>query len=381
VALVGSAIGREWAALSALPSAADVVSAVDGIVSSGATGWVLSPFRALSRVPVTSTTVGYWSALPGALAVLAINYLWVLRADTAFEESAAILAEKRVDARPAARVAPRAPGATSTPFALAPTGRPEWAILWKNLIMVGRYASLRTLLRLAPAVVMVGFSISIVGRRSGLASAGAMVCLGLLAFTILIGPIVSRNDLRRDLGNLAMLKAWPLSGASLLRGEILAPTVLLTSLAWLAIVGAAALVGYLPLREAAAVVLNRVSYLAAAMLVAPALILAQVTALNGMAVLLPAWITTGATRSRGVDAMGQRLLTTAGLLVVLVVAVVPAALLGGVSAGAVWFMMGAVPIVLPAAILSAVLVAECAATIEGLGGVLDRTAVSSVSPE
>jgi hypothetical protein len=148
------------------------------------------------------------------------------------------------------------------------------------------------------------------------------LCLVLVAITVVIGPMVARNDLRRDLGNLAMLKAWPLSGATLLRGEILAPAVMLTSIAWLFILGAASLAGNLSVEFLQPLVADRLSYMMAALLLAPGFILVELTMLNGLAVLFPAWISTGATRSRGVDALGQRLFTTAGVLLTLVIALV-----------------------------------------------------------
>ena len=152
--------------------------------------------------------------------------------------------------------------------------------------------------------------------------------------------MIARNDLRRDLGNLAMLKAWPMSGATLLRGEILAPAVLLTSIAWLLILGAASLAGNLRVGFLQPLVQDRLSYMIAALLVAPGLILAELTVLNGLAVLFPAWISTGAARSRGVEALGQRLFTTAGVLLTLVIALVPAALAAGLVAGGIYLLSG-----------------------------------------
>ncbi|MEO8679060.1 MAG: putative ABC exporter domain-containing protein [Vicinamibacterales bacterium] len=379
VAIVAAAVAASWPSLNALNSPGEVFEELDRIASGGAVGLILWPFRALTRLPLAATATAYWAALPGALAVLLVNYLWVLKADTAFEENAALVAEKNA-ARPRARVQPRVRAAATTPFVLAPTGRVETAIVWKNLIMIGRYASLRTLLRLVPAMIGVGVVVSIVGRRSGMAAVAAGACLILLAMTILIGPMLSRNDLRRDLANLAMLKAWPISGATLLRGEILAPGVVLTSMAWLLILGATALVGNLDVRAVAPLILQRLSYMTAALMVAPAVILAELTVLNGLAVLFPAWISTGATRSRGVDALGQRLFTTAGVLITLVVALVPAGIVAALVAAGVYLVTGVVPVILPAAIVACLVIVECIVVIELLGRVLDRTDVSAVSP-
>ena len=379
VAIVVATIYGNWSWLITTGAPQAFFDGLDRLVSSGPVAWILWPFRALTRVPLAATTTAYLTALPGALAVLIINYLWVLRADTAFEENAALIAEKRPSENPA-RAQPRVRGAAATPFALASTGRLETAIVWKNLIMVGRYASLRVLIRLVPMVISLGLLASFASRRNGIATVAAVLCLVLVAITVLVGPMISRNDLRQDLGNLAMLKGWPLSGATLLRGEILAPAVMLTSIAWLLILGAAALAGNLRVGFLQPLVQDRLSYMMAALLLAPGVILAELTVLNGLAVLFPAWISTGATRSRGVDDLGQRLFTTAGVLVTLVFALVPATMMASVVAGGIYYVSGVLVVVIPSAIITSVLVVECLIVVEMLGRVLDRTDVSAVSP-
>jgi hypothetical protein len=229
-------------------------------------------------------------------------------------------------------------------------------------------------------VISLGLLASFASRRNGIATVAAVLCLVLVAITVLVGPMVSRNDLRQDLGNLAMVKGWPLSGATLLRGEILAPAVMLTSIAWLLILGAAALAGNLSVGFLQPLVQDRLSYMMAALLLAPGVILAELTVLNGLAVLFPAWISTGATRSRGVDDLGQRLFTTAGVLVTLVFALVPATMMASVVAGGIYYLTGVLVVVIPSAIITSVLVVECFIVVEMLGRVLDRTDVSAVSP-
>ena len=378
-AIVAATINSNWSSLSTAGTPQLFFDGLERITSTGPVAWILWPFRALTRLPLAVTTTAYAWALPGALVVLIINYLWVLRADTAFEESAALIAEKRADDT-RARVQPSVKGAAATPFRLAPTGRLETAIVWKNLIMVGRYASLRTLARLAPMVISLGVLASITSRRSGFATVAAVFCLVLVAITVLIGPLIARNDLRRDLGNLAMLKAWPLSGATLLRGEILAPAVMVTSIAWLFILGAASLAGNLRGASMQSLIQGRLSYATAALVLAPGIILAELTVLNGLAVLFPAWISTGASRSRGVDALGQRLFTTAGVLLTLVIALVPAAVVAGLVAGGIYLLSGILVVVLPAIIMTGMLVMECLLVVELLGRVLDRTDVTALSP-
>jgi len=262
---------------------------------------------------------------------------------------------------------------------LAPVGPPETAILWKNLILVGRYVSLRTLLRLLPLIIVFG----LVARGSGSAGMTAFVatlCVPLTAFAVLLGPQMMRNDLRQDLAQLATLKTWPVRGAAILRGEVLAPTVIVTAVTWLLILTAAILAGEasLPGRAASELMRHRVSYALAAAILGPALILSQTVVQNGLAVLFPAWISVGASRARGIDAIGQRLLLMAANLLALALSVLPAAVIAGLAALAVYWLTGTILIVVPAIIITVVVGAECWLATELLGRVLDRTDVTAI---
>jgi hypothetical protein len=272
--------------------------------------------------------------------------------------------------------------ATATPFTLALQGRPEVAILWKNLIMVGRYASLRMLIRLVPMVILFGLFATRRGNGGGVLTAVALICLVCLFVTVVLGPQMVRNDLRQDLANLAVLKTWPISGTALLRGELLAPAVTLSAIAWLFILGILMLTGRLPLDggTAATVAIGRVSYAVAAALVAPGLILAQLVVQNGLAIMFPAWVTIGASRAQGVEATGQRLLMMAGNLLALVLSLLPGVIVGGGLALAVYATTGVVLVVLPALILGVTLLAESWLAVEALGRVLARTDVTAIGP-
>ncbi len=235
VGVLAAAVVGDWPTLSSLASPSDVFNRLQQICSTGAAGFVLWPFRAIVRLPLSVSAAEFWSALPAALVLLALNYAWVLRADTAFEEASAEHAEKRAVQRRAPRATTR--GALSTPFQLAPEGPPETAILWKNLILLGRYASLKTLLRMLPLVILLVVVAQGWGE-GGMAKFLAAACLPLAGFTVLLGPQMMRNDLRQDLANLALLKTWPVRGAALIRGELLAPTLVVSIAALLLILTA-----------------------------------------------------------------------------------------------------------------------------------------------
>ncbi len=56
--------------------------------------WILFPVVAMVRVVRAATTTDFFSALPAALAVLALHYAWAISTDVAFEESAFESAQK-----------------------------------------------------------------------------------------------------------------------------------------------------------------------------------------------------------------------------------------------------------------------------------------------
>ena len=379
VAVVVAAIGvlaasvvDGWPALRSLERGDAVFAELQRLAGQGAAAVVLWPCRALVRLPLSGSVAEFWSALPAALALLVLNYVWVLRSDAAFEEASAARAEQQAGLRTAPRAAVK--GAAATPFTLAPDGPPETAILWKNLILMGRYLSLRTALRLLPLVIVLG----VLARNhaaGGVAAFVGALSLPLAAMAVLLGPQMVRNDLRQDLARLPLLKTWPVRGSALIRGEVLGPTVVVTAVAWLFLLAAAVLGSGLRAESLEAIALgaHRASLFAAAFVLAPAVILSQVVVQNGLAVLFPAWVAVGASRARGLDAMGQRLLMVAGLLLTLAASLVPGAIVAGAFAFLVYQATGVVLILLPALIVALVVAGECWLAIEGLGRVLDRT--------
>jgi ABC-2 type transport system permease protein len=377
VGVLAKAIVDAWPVLASLTAGDAILAELQRRAGQGAVSVVLWPFQALVRLPAAASPAAFWSALPAALALLAVNYVWVLRSDAAFEEASAEHAERQAAARPASRAVVK--GAAATPFTLGPEGPAETAILWKNLILVGRYVSLRTLLRLLPLAVVFGLLARDAGS-GGIAAAISALCLPLAAFVVLMGPQIMRNDLRQDLARLPLLKTWPMRGAVLIRGEVLAPAVVVTAVAWLLLLAAGVFGGEIRSGTAGAVALpaHRASYIAAAFVLAPALVLSQVVVQNGLAVLFPAWSAIGETRARGIDAMGQRMLLLGGMLLALVVSLVPGIVVAGAFAFAAYLLTGTIMLVAPAFIVSAIVLGECWLAIEGLGRVLDRTDPSAV---
>ena len=370
-------VATNWTALEALDSGREVFRELVRLATTGVAGVILWPFRSAVALTLASSP-GQFGWAFGVVAVLfVLNYIWVVRSDTAFEEASAEMAEKRV--RDPLRAQPKVGKRPKTPFRLAPGGRIETAILWKNLILVSRYVSVATFLRLLPLVIIFGITFSQSGR-AGLAEMMGFFALTLIVMLVLMGPMLARNDLRQDLSNLAVLKTWPVSGRTLLRGEGLAPTVLLSVVVLILIVAAASLLTP-TLMKAGVSWSDQLAYIVSAILVAPALILGQVVLQNAIAVLLPAWAGLGSSRSRGIDAMGQRILLTFGTFVGLLIGLIPAALIAGGIGVTLYAITDRVMILIPALASAVVVLAECWVATELLGLVLDRTDVSAIEAE
>jgi hypothetical protein len=123
---------------------------------------------------------------------------------------------------------------------------------------------------------------------------------------------------------------------------------------------------------------GRWSLAVAALFAAPALVAAQYTVQNALALFFPAWVSLGTQRTRGVDAVGQRLIMLAAILLALALFAVP----GGIAGGIVWLalrrVMGATVFV-PAAILFAgVVLTEVLVATELLGPAYERIDLMSV---
>jgi ABC-2 type transport system permease protein len=157
----------------------------------------------------------------------------------------------------------------------------------------------------------------------------ALVFGGLLVVTLLVGPMIARQDLRADLPNSDILKTYPLRGWQIALGELLTPLSILSALIWMCLLAEFLL---LPadkfmwltpsLRTGAA--------LGLAVLVPP-FVAIQLLVPNAAAVLFPAWVNSAEDRTdRGIEVMGQRLIFIAGQLLITAVATVPAAITAAV---------------------------------------------------
>jgi hypothetical protein len=337
---------------------------------------LLLPGRWLSR-PMLAESWGEWArALLPATAILMAHYVWVVRSDAAFEESAAASALAR---HRGGRRSGRAPRFTARPIPrLASTGWPAGALLWKNLAAVVRTGRARgTVVGFAAAVFAVG--VLAVGWR-GATLLGVVGWLAAMwaGFLLLLGPQWIRNDLRTDLSRLASLRSYPLRGKIVVGAETASSTVVLTAIqlgligiAYLAFWGGEVQDPPPELRTAA---------LVGAVVFLPAINFLAMLIQNGAALLLPAWTRVGPDRPMGVEALGHNMLVMSGFVVILA-----ALLLVPAAAGAAVFI-GLEPVsgqwaVAPAAVVALVVAAfEARLLLARLGRVFEATDPSTVPP-
>jgi putative ABC exporter len=378
VIAVGAAVTIVAVSLARAFAAAPVSGPIDGltrigdVATHGAARIVLWPFVA-AAAPLSAAWPGpYLSSLATAAALLAATIAWVLQSDQAFEEAVTEAAERRA-AEPSAHKPSYRVGWGG--WALSAVGRPETAFAWKGAMQTLRVVDRRSVARVAVPLLALTIAAMMLGRSNGLAMTIGLFAMVGTAFSILMAPQALRVDMRQDLRHLELLKTWPVAPAAVVRGELLWPGMLLTASAWTFLGMALLLSGTVFSSLALA---PRISGGAAVAIATPALIFAQFTIHNGVALMFPAWVQLGTQRARGLDALGQRLIMLTATWIALVVMILP----GAVGGGILWFgfrsVLGSAALV-PAALVGAGIVAvEVLLATEALGHAFAQLDVMAV---
>jgi hypothetical protein len=341
VVLGAGVIAIVWSVQDALPTLASGWAAgptpfLDALAEAAAEPLpriVLAPFRALIR-PLAAHSSGEWVLAMGpALMLLALHYIWVIRADTAFEEAAAeasLLRARQVSARGgAAASANFAHRRLPRLFRLAPLGWRGGALLWKNLLAVVRTRRARNLALAFVVGAVAAAAVSFQGDGT-VAEIVGWLATTWAALSLVIGPQWIRNDLRSDLLKLDLLRSYPLPGRSVVAAETAASTLVLTCMqlgllliAYIAFIGVPDLDPPLELRTAV---------LAAAVFCLPGINFLGMLIHNGTALLFPAWVHLGSNRPGGVEALGQNMLMIVAFAALLAMALAaPAAIAAGLG--------------------------------------------------
>ncbi len=349
-----------------------IAERMNALASSGPIFWILQPVTALTRPWLADTLGAFLIAVPPALGVLGVTVAWVLSADKTF---AAMNADgvEATELKPRDRT-PRYQ-VKSAAWTLAPRGRTETVFAWKAAQQMFRTVNRRILIRMIVIAVWAVVAVASMSRTQGLARALAGMTTVFAAIATLFGPQIYRADLRQDLQHLDVLKTWPLRAADVIRGELLWPSAVVSLVVWLLVVMAMILSGSAFTRLSTTWI---VAIGFGAMLFAPAVILAQYTVHTALALTFPAWIPTGSSAPRGIDAMGQRIIMLGGTWLTLAIAILPSAILGAI----LWFLffpfIGPWVLVPIGAMGTVTTLVEVVLATEALGPLYDRLDIAGV---
>jgi len=336
--VVASSLRRQLPGLQAAfaEGAGAGLDALGAVLHHGALGVIVWPLAALVRPLLAPDLATFAARLPAAFLIVGLHYIWLVRSSLAFEEVAVESAERmarRIAAWRSGRRPPplerRATSARRPLGRLAVVGSPVRAIAWKNVQAEWRGSGVRLPVIIALGVVAVAWVASLGAAAGTGIQVLATLLLVFAAMAVVLGPYVLRNDLRADLLLWDLLKSYPLRGADVVAGEVLGPVTVLAGIAWACLLAAFGASLALPLPGFS--VLDRLAALLAAGIAVPAFLVVVTLIQNAAVLLFPAWVTLGPARAAGVEMIGQRMLTMAGSLLLMLVAFIPAVIVAAVA--------------------------------------------------
>jgi hypothetical protein len=344
--------------------------AVQAVINEPVVHALIWPIRAATGPAFSHSAIAWVLAMPGALLVLALHYVWILRDPQPFEELAV-----GSSARFADRVARMRRG-SSTPvlrgsrltWELALQGRPAFALAWKNVTAAIRTFRPRSLVI---AVIIIAAIAFVSGRSDGsidleaspMRSAVLTTFLSVFVAAVLTAPAWFRLDLRHDLAHLAFLKTVPLPAHTIIATEIITAAAITT-------VGMAllfSLPAFFLLQSVGGPLgtFGLAGTLIAGTIALGGVNLLHITLYNAVALWLPAWVplNQGGASTGGASVVGQVYITLIGILTTLALLLAaPVAAAWGLW---LWLVPSSIPIV--AVAVAGLVIALTIVTLEWLG--------------
>jgi ABC-2 type transport system permease protein len=368
--LYGAISGR-WSMLTGLCCGREFWPYLEETLRQPAAAAVLLPFRLL-MAPVGAVSVGEWgTAMIPALGLLLVHYLWVMRAQVAFEEAAIRASADTVDRlarlRGEKKGVPRKAGRT---LPLKATGWPGTAIVWKNIIAIMRGAFSRSFMIVLMALVAAFAAVMGSEDRAPTAVTLGTTALAMAAILSFLGPSWIRNDLRSDMNYLSLLRSYPLAGRTIVVAEIIGSTLTLTGIQLiLAIAALAGLSGRVDWSRYGSAELLFLLAIPSALIVNGI----GMTIQNAAALLFPSWMRFDRVRPGGFETLGQSILSSLFTVFLSALALAGPALTGWFIWSRLALRLGdwtIVPVLVGVALVGAV---ELRALVHWLGRVYDRT--------
>jgi hypothetical protein len=337
-----------------------LASRVMDVTPDGLSLALLAPFRWLIAPALAEDWGSFLLSLAAPLVLLALLHEAIVRSRARFEEAslrqARVEASKKAETHKLERLSTRR--RRRNVFRLPPRGRPEVAVLWKNLHQVARAPLVGAGLLVLGAIALTAGVAAIAGAPMWIFGVMAGVGAPGAAMAPLFVTLGVRNDMRVELRHLEQVRTWPVPARRLVLAEVLSSA--LVSVVFAVLGSALVAAGYYGARLHAALHGGRSDVAvfsadgAQALGMTPALVLPFLMAgllplAGGVAVLFsslqnlatlmfPAWVGLGRRAPRGMAVMGQQLLLAVALGLLLMAGLIPGALLLGIALLAQWLI-------------------------------------------
>lgn len=372
----------------ALRGGGEITNYIVQLLHTGPLRYVLAPFKLVVAPNFAHEGVTFLRALLPALGIMALHFIWVVRADVSFEDASIEAAKKRAAflaarGRGELRARGKSDKARTPLWRLRPTGFAPIAFIWKSLLKTG---GRRTLGRWAAFFAVLTAGAFALGRVEYLTKPlvvtafiiGGGCYIALLISFVMIGQL-SAAQLRQGIATMDLLKTYPIPGWQIALGELAGPVLLGSLMQWCSLgIGLMLLSIAPPLHPHLGTITAIVGGIA---LLLPIFNLSTAILPCAGALLYPGWFRPQENAAPGIENTGMKLILGIAQLLAVFVAMIPVAFFGAVA----WFALGKFTAAAEWQALAAggtamlILAMETGLGIAWLGSLYDKFDVSSES--
>ena len=322
----------------ALRGGGEITNYIVQLLHTGPLRYVLAPFKLVVAPNFAHEGVTFLRALLPALGIMALHFIWVVRADVSFEDASIEAAKKRAAflaarGRGELRARGKSDKARTPLWRLRPTGFAPIAFIWKSLLKSG---GRRTLGRWAAFFAVLATGAFALGRVEDLTEPlvvtafiiGGGCYIALLISFVMIGEL-SAAQLRQGIATMDLLKTYPIPGWQIALGELAGPVLLGSLMQWCSLgIG-------LMLHSIAPPLHSHLGTIAAVAggiaLLLPIFNLSTAILPCAGALLYPGWFRPQENSGPGIENTGMKLILGIAQLLAVVVAMIPVAFFGAVA--------------------------------------------------
>ena len=322
----------------ALRGGGEITNYIVQLLHTGPLRYVLAPFKLIVAPNFAHEGVTFLRALLPALGIMALHFIWVVRADVSFEDASIEAAKKRAAflaarGRGELRARGKSDKARTPLWRLRPTGFAPIAFIWKSLLKSG---GRRTLGRWAAFFAVLAAGAFALGRVEDLTKPlvvtafiiGGGCYIALLISFVMIGQL-SAAQLRQGIATMDLLKTYPIPGWQIALGELAGPVLLGSLMQWCSLgIGLMLLSIAPPLHPH----LGTITAIAGGIaLLLPIFNLSTAILPCAGALLYPGWFRPQESTGPGIENTGMKLILGIAQLLAVVVAMIPVAFFGAVA--------------------------------------------------